>query len=362
MTRVFFLFFALVPFMVTGQHLDKIRFDAQAHDFGTISQENGPVTHEFSFVNITDNPIRITGVEASCGCTTPSWTSEPVAPGDSGFVQAQFNPYNRPGVFNKTLSVRFDAVGEPVTLFIRGKVNPAAGPVSEEYRHKIGGIRLKYATLNMGKVFTTDEPTEQKFSIYNDSDTVITFLENVEKPGHVGVTFEPVRIAPGETAEMVVRYDAKSKQDLGFSSDNITFFTDEPDGANHKSVNLYATIEEYFPPMSAEELKQAPHLSIKEPLYDFEDVKEGERVTTEFTIINSGQSTLNIRQVKGNCACVTAIVTKEDLAPGEAASVKVTFDASERKGNQQKSITIYSNDPMAPAQRMTIRARVETED
>jgi len=360
MARFLIFLLCLLPVAAGAQHLEKISFVSQVHEFGTIHQEDGPVTHEFRFVNISGDSIRITGVEASCGCTTPSWSMEAIAPGDSGYVQARYNPYNRPGAFNKTLSVRFNTVEEPVTLFIRGKVTPESGPPSVEYRHSMGGIRLKYATLNMGKVFTTEEPTERRFPIYNDSDTIIAFSENVEKPAHVEVVFQPAQIGPGEVAEMVVSYDARSKNDLGFSSDNVTFFTDEPDGASPKSVNLYATIEEYFPPMTAEEMKKAPHLSIKEPLHDFNEIKEGVQVSTDFTITNSGQSDLTIRQVKGNCACVTASVSKNTLSPGETTSVKVTFDATRRKGNQQKSITIYSNDPTAPAQRMTIRARVET--
>ena len=360
MKKFFILLAFLLPFAVQGQHLDKIKFDTQAHDFGEISESDGPVTHEFQFVNITGDSLRITHVRASCGCTTPAWTREPIAPGDTGLVQAQYNPYNRPGPFNKTLSVNFDILDEPVTLFIRGKVTPKTGPAAEEYRHAIGGIRLKYATFNLGKVYTTEEPTEKRFPVYNDSDTVITFTEEVEKPAFVDVSIEPSSIAPGETAELVIRYDAKAKDDLGFSSDNITFFTDEEEEASRKSVSLYATIEEYFPPMTAEEMKKAPHLKITDPLYDFDDISEGVQVSTEFTLTNTGQSNLNIRQVKGNCACVSAEVNKTDLAPGETALVKVTFDSSQRKGNQQKSITVYSNDPMAPAQRMTIRARVKS--
>ncbi len=156
---------------------------------------------------------------------------------------------------------------------------------------------------------------------------------------------------------MVVIYDARSKNDLGFSSDNLTFYTNEPEGAQRKSVNLYATIEEYFPPMTSEDLKVAPHLAIKEPMHDFDEIKPDVTVSTTFTLINSGQSTLKIRQVKGNCDCITAKSDRMSLDPGETATVTVTFNSTGRLGNQ-KSVTIYTNDPMAPAQRLTVRARV----
>ncbi len=362
MSRFFLITWLFLPLALQAQYADKIQFESQRHDFGTIYEADGPVTHDFRFVNKGTDSLRITAVNASCGCTTPSWTQGVIAPGDSGFVQAQYNPNNRPGIFNKSLTVGFDGLPEMVNLFIQGKVIPTANSIAEEYRQKIGGIRLKYATLNMGKVFTTDQPTEKRFKVYNDSDSILVFQENVEKPAHVKVSFDPLQVEPGKTADMIVLYDAKAKNDLGFSSDNITFFTNEPDGASRKSVNLYATIEEYFPPMTAEELKTAPHLKIEEALHDFEKISEGERVTTEFTVSNSGQSPLVIRQVKGNCDCISSKIRKMTLKPGESTTVEVTFDATRRKGNQQKSVTIYSNDPTAPAQRMTIRARVDTDD
>lgn len=359
MSRLFSLILVFVSFLAGAQHLEKVVFNSQTHNFGSIAEEAGPVTHEFRFKNTGTDSLLIAEVNASCGCTTPSWSKESIAPGDSGFVQAQYNPMNRPGPFNKNLTVTFSSIESPIQLFIRGNVTPSPGSVEEEFSNKIGGIRLKYQTFNMGKVLTTDEPSEKVFEVYNDSDTIITFLDRFEKPAHVQVRFEPQQVAPGEKAQLIVTYDAKSKNDFGFNSDNLTFYTDEPEGAQRKSVNLYATIEEYFPPMSSEELKTAPHMAVKDPMHDFEKVKPGDRVTTTFTLINTGQGTLEIRQVKGNCACIVATVDRMSLEPGETANVEVTFDATDRLGNQQKSVTVYSNDPMAPAQRMTVRAYVE---
>ena len=58
----------------------KIKFEEVNHDFGEIREENGFAQHTFRFINGGDNPIRITNVKASCGCTTPGWTKEEVMP------------------------------------------------------------------------------------------------------------------------------------------------------------------------------------------------------------------------------------------------------------------------------------------
>ena len=60
---------------------------AQVHDFGKIKQ-GVPVTHEFTFTNSGTVPLVITNVQASCGCTTPDWSKEPVMPGGKGFIKA----------------------------------------------------------------------------------------------------------------------------------------------------------------------------------------------------------------------------------------------------------------------------------
>ena len=53
---------------------------AQVHDFGKIKQGT-PVSHEFKFTNKGKVPLIIANVRASCGCTTPDWSKDPVPPG-----------------------------------------------------------------------------------------------------------------------------------------------------------------------------------------------------------------------------------------------------------------------------------------
>ena len=101
-------------------------------DFGTIPQGT-PVTHEFKFTNSGKNPLVISKVDKSCGCTTPKWITEPVMPGKDGFVSATFNAA-APGGFNKTVTVHSNA-GDKV-LHIKGTVQPkdaTATPATEDH-------------------------------------------------------------------------------------------------------------------------------------------------------------------------------------------------------------------------------------
>ncbi len=93
---------------------------AATHDFGKIKQ-GVPVTHEFKFTNKGKVPLIITNVQASCGCTTPAWTRDPVPPGGEGYIKATYNAAAM-GAFNKTVTVTANIEQGFVQLTIKGEV------------------------------------------------------------------------------------------------------------------------------------------------------------------------------------------------------------------------------------------------
>ncbi|MGC3945959.1 MAG: DUF1573 domain-containing protein [Chryseolinea sp.] len=90
------------------------------HDFGTI-KHNQPVTHEFRFVNKGSEPLIITSVQASCGCTVAKYSKDPIPSGGEGFVTATYSASTM-GVFNKTVTVNANTQDGAVVLSIRGEV------------------------------------------------------------------------------------------------------------------------------------------------------------------------------------------------------------------------------------------------
>src|SRR6188768_4143008 len=78
-------------------------FSEETYDFGKIPKGT-PVTHEFAFSNTGKEPIVISNVQASCGCTTPKWPKEPILPGKTANITVQYNAAN-PGGFNKSITI-----------------------------------------------------------------------------------------------------------------------------------------------------------------------------------------------------------------------------------------------------------------
>lgn len=98
-------------------------FDEKTHDFGTIKEADGPVTHIFEFTNTGNEPLVILAVNASCGCTRPEYPKEPIKPGKKGEIKVTFNPAGRPGEFSKDIKVRTNGSKRPI-LKITGTVVP----------------------------------------------------------------------------------------------------------------------------------------------------------------------------------------------------------------------------------------------
>ncbi len=107
----------------------EIAFEEETHDFGTLTQKTAPnnkISHEFVFTNTGKKPIKISQVTASCGCTTPKWSSEPIQPGKKGTILVEYDA-SRLGSFHKAVTITSDAKTPSKIIFIKGVVEqPAA--------------------------------------------------------------------------------------------------------------------------------------------------------------------------------------------------------------------------------------------
>ena len=118
-------FFAVLVVMLTVTSMSfaqkgVMKFKEETRNFGKIEQGK-PVTQEFVFTNTGTDPIVITNVSASCGCTTPSYTKDPVLPKQTGTIKATYNAAAM-GSFNKSITVFSNAESPSLTLFLKGEV------------------------------------------------------------------------------------------------------------------------------------------------------------------------------------------------------------------------------------------------
>ena len=96
------------------------KFDKMGNSFGEIPQGT-PVSTKFIITNDGNEPLIIASAKASCGCTTPSYTQDPVLPGKTAEINVTYNAAVV-GDFTKTVTVKTNAGDQPVVLRIDGKV------------------------------------------------------------------------------------------------------------------------------------------------------------------------------------------------------------------------------------------------
>jgi hypothetical protein len=331
-------------------------FDFDVHDFGKIKEADGPVTVNFQFTNTGSEPLLIKQVQASCGCTSPNWSREPILPGKKGFVSATYNPKSRPGPFNKTITVNSNAATPTKVLTIKGDVEPKPLTIEDEYRYNMANkIRLKTNHMSFARV-VKDKQGSQQVEIVNISDKPVKIgFDNV--PPHLKMAADPEVLQPGQKGVISGIYDSSLKNEWGFVIDRVDILLDGQSNASNR-LTVSATIEEDFSSLTPEQKDNAPSISFDNNTFDFADIKQGEKVEHVFTITNIGKSDLFIRSVKASCGC-TAVNPEDDMVPaGASTTMKVVFDSRGKVGKQNKTITIITNDPDHPRTILWVKGNV----
>lgn len=122
MKRIIILVIVLTSLLTTGYAQKGLELKENSYDFGKI-QQGRPVTHDFLVENTSKKPLIIETVEASCGCTTPEWSKEPIAPGASTKIKVGFNAAAE-GAFSKNITIFYNS-NETKVLAIKGTVYPS---------------------------------------------------------------------------------------------------------------------------------------------------------------------------------------------------------------------------------------------
>lgn len=102
------------------------KFDKTKHDFGDIIQGDA-LEHYFKFTNVGKEPLVISRIVTTCGCTAPTWPKEPIKPGETGKIKIVFNSTGKIGRQNKVVTILSNSVNQKDQLFIVANIIPNSG-------------------------------------------------------------------------------------------------------------------------------------------------------------------------------------------------------------------------------------------
>lgn len=93
------------------------------YDFGTVD-EGTVVEHEYKFTNTGNAPLIVVSAKGSCGCTVPTWSKEPLAPGEEGSMLVKFNTNGKPNNQTKMVTIKANTESGTESIRIKGFVTP----------------------------------------------------------------------------------------------------------------------------------------------------------------------------------------------------------------------------------------------
>lgn len=341
------ILFAYVNYNVVNAQQQKasISFSTLEHDYGKLKEADGKATCKFEFTNTGSEPLVITDVKASCGCTTPDWTKEPVAPGKKGFVSAAYDPKNRPGPFNKTITVNSNAENGSIVLRIKGDVIAKEPTIDDKYPTLIQGVRFSTNHVAFQSLKNTEVKTDTIKTINtSQTNSKLTFKQ---VPEHLSVKVIPETLKPNEKGIIIVSYDGKKAKDWGFVIDRIPVQVNDifDEKNNENRIAISANVEEDFSRLTPEQIANAPKIDFESQVFDFGTIKAGDKPEYVYKFKNTGKSDLIIRKTKASCGCTVVDPADKIIPPGKESSLKTLFNSTGKEGKQNKTITVITNDP-----------------
>ena len=249
-----------------------------------------------------------------------------------------------------------DADPNPLVLQIKGQVVLTYTEEGSIFPVSMGSLKLKSRSFNMGTVYINRDPVQKQFSILNEGDEPLRFL-SVEKPDYILID-GPMVLEPKQKGAINVVYNARMKNTFGFTSDNVLFNTSDPVEGT-KSISVFATLEEFYPAPTAEDIAKAPQAVLREQSVDLGQHTPGISLERNVTLVNKGKRELKIRALQGNCQCISAEAAKQSIRAGDSTQIKIKFKPQDRGGTQQKAITLYTNDPRNPVQWLNVLVYID---
>lgn len=335
-----------------------MQVSAKEHDFGTFKEEAGRQTFDFLVTNTGTQPLVIQNVVASCGCTTPEWTKQPIPAGGNGKVTAIYDPKDHPGVFNKTLSVYTNSKPEVVVLVIKGEVVPHEKTLEELFVFAVGPVRFESNHL----AFTNVKKTEKKMRVMQliNTSSAPVKVEFDGLPAHLTLKSNPETLKPGQKGLVEGTYDGTKNAAWGNVNDIVKL---KINGVNEESLYYYvsANLVEDFSSLSKEELEKSPVFKVDATTVDLGKIKGATQNEVEFKFKNEGKSDLLIRFIKSTCGCTAVQQGNQGVGikPGETSSIKAVFNSGSYSGKVTKAIYVYTNDPKSSEVVLMLTADVE---
>jgi hypothetical protein len=256
----------------------------------------------------------------------------------------------------KCISILFFLGLVALHSFSQGVIVNSNPTMNDRFSKKTGSMRLSSTILKIGKI-RNNESRADTLKIFNDGARDLS-ISIGKVPSHMQVTLGTGNLSPKAESWIAVVYDAAKRNDYGFVLDRFELLTNDTVQPK-KLISVTADILEYFAPMTSEDSAAVQKATWIETTYDYGKIRQGTKVTHNFSVSNAGKRDLYIRKTKSNCGCLKTSATTDTIAPGMSGYITIEFDSYNKEGKDSRKMNVFLNDPSNPEVVLELKGEIE---
>ena len=336
-----------------------ITFEKTEHDFGKINEGDGRVSVVFEFMNEGMAPLVLSNVRASCGCTTPTWTKEPVEPGQKGSITVTYNPNGRPGRFQKTVTITSNATEATTRVYIKGEVIPKSAKPVNKYTIAVGDLSMKSKILDLGTIKKGENKSgELEYANLTQADHQVELAVNGADAYLIHQVTLPAPKAT-EIGKFIFALDSKLTKLYGLVEAYAYVVVDgKREISETYKLTVKANIVEDFSNLTVEQKQQAPIIEVVDNL-NVGKIAAGKSHKFILPVKNIGVNPLEIRRAYSADKALNVKQAKA-IKSGKKGAIAIDINAKGlEKGAYTREVVIISNDYLNPIKRVKISFEVE---
>ena len=360
-----------------------VSVDKVSHDFGDIFTDQGPVSCTYTFTNISNKPILLLQAVSSCGCTTTEWTREPIQPGKTGTVNAEFDNNDGPYPFDKTITVYVSELKNPIVLHLRGSAHDNARPLKESYTLIIGNMGVKSLEIKAGTLSQRETksgtvaianvgrtPMKVEFTNVSEGLSVQVYPNPVPARSVANLTYtiESSRERWGKNwyyATPVIDgrvYKATGKIPAAEQPVEDLHFYTEPNsrlGIGKSEIGFWAVTKENFAGIPSETKEEMSNPSFTKSTVNFGKLASVAKTTLTFEYTNKGKRDCEFFKLDADCSNVK-VLEMNKTAPGKKGRIVVELDTKGMpKGENIIALTLITNSALRPVISLQIAGTIQ---
>ncbi|MBO4498828.1 MAG: DUF1573 domain-containing protein [Bacteroidaceae bacterium] len=343
----------LIPFhSLTASAADDdwpLQFDAYEYDFGEIDEADGVVSHTFMFSNISSRPVTIDYVSTSCGCTTASYPTDAVEPGEICEFTVNFNPARTDGRVFREIEVFVKGVRSCARMALYATVKPAPMGIRQLYPYLVAAdVRTSTNHLAFGYI-GQGHSMQKSVVIVNDSEKRVS-LETVKADKNSILAVEcPPSLDAGKAESVIFTYSLPSSGKYGTVTDTVWLSADGVRG------EVPFVVSAIFTDDFTNAKGKLPKLATEPSYYDFGEQKRGKILKQKFLIRNDGEADLIVRAVEVSAGTTADLQSGTAIKPGQSVVMNAATVSRGTAGSGEScSVNLITNDPVRPRRELRL--------